>query len=160
MIYPQNTVKIKQKKAQQMQILGINRTDNYADGQMESCKNITSDRFPYIATADQMELINTGVPVGFNAVSIYPAEKLFVVSDVPAMDGGYKCYYGGKYVGDVNNLDLPKQYAMVSGRLIVWPDKVAFNLFDVEISSEQLQTAPLLVKVTQGSIRHNRRTTS
>lgn len=151
--YPRSQTKIRQHKAQQMQLRGINLTDNYTEGQLESSKGITSDRFPYISTSDERQAIDAGIPSGYQPVSIYAAEKLFVVSDCPSASGsGYRCYYGGQYVGDINNLDLPKQYAVVGGRLVVWPDKVMFNIYDTEITATQMHTATLLADVREGTV--------
>lgn len=86
---------IQRRVRQQLAIQGINLTDNYQDGQLESNKNITSDRYPYFATDDKLSIVNTGVPDGSNVISMFAWEKLFVVSDEPSAKGGYKCYYAG-----------------------------------------------------------------
>ena len=62
MIYPQIKTKVKHRSAQAMQMRGINLTDNYGDGQLESSKNISTARFPYITTADQLQAVDTGIP--------------------------------------------------------------------------------------------------
>lgn len=152
MIYPQIKTKVKHRSAQDMQMRGINLTDNYGDGQLESSMNISTARFPYITTADQLQAVDTGISEGYQPVSMFAWEKLFIVSDEPGSNGGYKCYYGGKYCGDAVNLDLPKQYAVVNSKLVMWPDKVYFNLYDEDMQAHPLTTAPLLTTITAGDI--------
>ena len=83
MKYPNIQTQIRRRQAQELQLLGINLTDNYKDGQLLSSKNISSNRYPYITTADQLEIQPTGIPAGFSAISMFAWEKLFVVSNVP-----------------------------------------------------------------------------
>lgn len=142
------------KTNQDLKIRGVNLTDNYIDGQMESCKGISTDKYPYISTMQKkIDVTSLYIPDGENPISIFPWEKLFVVTDtVSSNTDGYKCYYGGKYVGDVKNTDLPKQYAIVGDKLIIFPDKVYFNLYDTEESSHELNTAPLLANIANGVV--------
>ena len=152
MKYPDVNVKMNRRQTQALEIQGINLTDNYRDGQLESCKGISTDRYPYITTRSKKELIDTGISDGYEPISIFAWEKLFVVSNEPSDNGGYKCYYGGAYCGDAVNTDLPKQYAVVNSKLVMWPDKIYFNLYDKELKSYPLTTAPLLGKISSGDI--------
>lgn len=152
MIYPEIKANVPRRQTQELKMLGINLTDQYTDGQLESCRNISTRRYPYITTAEQRQLIDTGVPTGYQPISIFAWEKLFVVSDEPSTDGGYKCYYGGQYCGDVQSLDGPKQYAVVNSKLVVWPDKVYFDLYDISTESHLVSTAKQLVSVYSGQV--------
>lgn len=160
MRYPEIRTRIKRSASQQLQIRGINLTDNYDNGQLESSKNITSDHFPYIATTDQLQLVETAIASGYQPVSMFAWEKLFVVSDEPSESGGYKCFYGDRYCGDAVDLTLPKQYAVVNSKLVMWPDKVYFNLYDEEMAAHPLTTAPKLTTVTLGTITYREKVES
>lgn len=156
MIYPQVKQDVKHHKTQEMQMRGINLTDNYADGQMESCRGISTDRYPYITTAQELQLVDAGVPEGYHAVSMFAWEKLFVVTDEPSDKDGFKCYYGGVYCGDVNNLTIPKQYAVVNSKLIVWPDKVMFEIMAEHPIGYSMDTAPILKTVDTGTAEYRK----
>ena len=149
---------IKRTQRQQIQLQGINLTDNYDAGEMESCKGITSDHYPYIATRKQPQVIDTGIPDGYQPVSMFAWENLFVVSDEPH-DGGYKCYYGGQYCGDCKNLTVPKQYAVVNSKLVVWPDKIYFDLYGSHMKSYDLGEAQLIHTVRTGPIIYRKAVT-
>lgn len=160
MRYPAVGNQIQKFRSQQLQMQGINLTDNYREGQLEASKGIVTDRYPYITTADRMQPVEAGIPSGYHPVSLFAWERLFVVSDEPGNNGGYKCYYGGKYCGDAVNLTLPKQYAVVNSKLVMWPDQVYFNLYDEDMSAHPLTTAPRLTKVITGNIKFRKAVTS
>lgn len=142
------------KTDQKLKIKGINLTDNYSDGEMESCNGISTDRYPYITTSDKpLDVTGEYVPKGENAISIFAWEGIFAVTDSASKEkDGYKCYYNGKYVGDVHNTVIPKQYAIIEDKLIVFPDKVYFSLYDSENQSHELNTASLLANLTSGNV--------
>lgn len=142
------------KVDQALKIKGINLTDNYGDGQLESCNGISTARYPYITTSDKpLDVTDDYVPEGENVISIFAWEGIFAMTDSASeKTAGYKCYYNGKYVGDVHNTVIPKQYAVVGDKLIVFPDKVYFNLYDSDDQSHELNTAPLLADLTSGNV--------
>ena len=149
-MYPKIDVKKEKKQVQQVQIQGINLTDNYQNGQLESSRNISANRFPYISTTDEPVDVEITIPEGYQPVSMFAWEKLFIVSDEPSGGGGYKCYYDGRYCGDAKNLTVPKQYAVVNSKLVMWPDKVYFDLYE-EGSEEShiMSTSQLLFNVEE-----------
>ena len=153
MAYPSfGKAQVKKRSNQKLQMQGINLTDNYADGQMESSKGISTDRFPYITTQQRLVPIDAGIPEGYHAVSIFSWEKLFVVTDEPSEDGGYKCYYGGEYCGDAKSLELPKQYAVVNSKLCMFPDKIMFSVMEENLKASNMTTAPELLTVVSGTV--------
>lgn len=147
---------IKKRSGQNLTMQGINVTDNYNVGQMESSKGISTDRYPYITTEEQLQIVDAGIPEGYHAVSMYAWDKLFVVSDEPADGGGFKCYYGGEYCGDARSLELPKQYAIVNSKLVMFPDKIMFSMADETVTSSDMITAPELMTVTIGTIEYRK----
>lgn len=153
---PPIQTRINKRTDQSAQMQGINLTDAYADWQMESCKGISTRRYPYITTADKLTPVDVGISEGFHAVSMYPWEKLFVVTDEPSEDGGYKCFYGGEYCGDAVNLKLPKQYAIVGNKLCMFPDKVMFNINEENILSTSMNTAPELQYIRTGTVEYRK----
>ena len=142
---------IPKTERQNVQMRGINLTDHYVDGEMESCFGISSDRYPYITTQEQPTEVSVPVSTGYKPISMFAWEQLFVVTDEPH-EGGYKCFYGGNYCGDAKNTELPKQYAVVSNKLIMFPDKIYFNLYDETMSAHPLGTAALLTTINSGTI--------
>lgn len=147
---------VKKRSSQSLQMRGINLTDAYTDGQLESCRGISSERFPYITTADKLTPVETGIPSGYHAVSMYAWDKLFVVSNEQSESGGYKCYYGGEYCGDAENLEVPKQYAVVNTQLVMFPDKVAFTKTDHGVTSRSLNSSSMLKRVDSGVVVYRR----
>ena len=150
---------IKKRSTQKLQMQGINLTDAYADGQIESMRGISTQRFPYVTTADKLKPIDVGVPEGYHAVSIFPWEQIFVVTDEPSETDGFKCYYGGEYCGDAVSLKLPKQYAIVNSKLVMFPDKVMFNINEENVTSSSMNTAPELLSVRSGTIDYRKAVT-
>ena len=144
------------KVDQELKLRGINLTDNYTDGQIESCKGISTDKYPYITTQQKLtDVTDEYCPDTLNAISMFAWEKLFIVTDSHnSVTGGYRCYYGKQYVGDVKNTTVPKQYAVIGEKLVVWPDKVYFNLYDAESTSYELNTAPLLANINSDTITY------
>lgn len=133
---------IQRRTRQQIQMLGINLSDNYTDGQLEDCNNICADRFPYITT--QKNLVEQNLSGGYGVLSMFAWEEMFVVTDHYVNGQGYACFYGGEPCGYMPTNDLPKQYAVVNTQMVVYPDKVYFNLNDANIEPHSLDTATLI----------------
>lgn len=143
---------IQKTTRQELAVQGINLSANFHDGQLSSCYGITTDSYPFIATQDEpVPITIEGIGEGYKPISIFAWEKLFVVTDEPS-GNGFKCYYDGQYCGDAANKELPKQYAVVNNHLIMFPDKVYFNLYDETMTSHQLGTATRLLKANSGTI--------
>lgn len=209
MNYPQINVNIQRKRDQDTRMMGINLTDEYQIGQMESCSNVSSKRYPYITTADKLMEVETGITEGFKPVSMYAWEKLFVVSNEPTddtskvvcVDGitkyaledeswsitvdengithynfdapwgpsatngityyhfrdpeGYKCFYDGVYCGNAMSKDSNKQYAVINSKLVMYPDKVYFDLYDNRMKSTPLTTAELKHEISEGQVSYS-----
>lgn len=144
--------RIPKTQRQQLAIGGINLSDNFKEGQMWSSYGITTDNYPFIGTQDEpVPVTISGISEGYKPISMFAWEELFVVTDEPH-NGGYKCYYGGTYCGDAVNTDLPKQYAVINSKLVMFPDKIYFNLYDETMSSHQLGSATRLLKINSGTV--------
>ena len=155
MAFPQINNRIQKRSAQQMQLQGINLTDAYEAGQLESSNGICTDRFPYITTSQKLVPVETGIAEGYHAVSMYPWNDLVVISDEPG-ETGYKIFYGGQCVGDAPTIDLPKQYAVINSKLVIFPDKIMLTQSDEGVVVESLNTASLLKRVSTGSIEYRK----
>lgn len=161
MAYAEIDTQIQRKNRQQLRMLGINRTDNYTDGELIDCTGISTDRYPYITTVQAMEEIPAPVvnPLHENVhiLSVFAWEKLFMITD-ELVEGAeseerFPCWYGGTVVGYVSNPYTEKQYAVVNSKLVVWPDKVYFNLYDLDdLEAHPLDTAELITRVYEGKI--------
>lgn len=107
------------KQSQILQFRGTNLTDNYPFGSVRESLNITTDRFPYIASRnarDALEYINVS--------SISNWDKLIVIQ-------GTSVYIDGTRVaGSVYS--TPKQFAVVNTKLVIWPDKVYIEMSDAQ----------------------------
>lgn len=88
----------------------MNRSDDYNEGTLWDCKNITTRRFPYYTTRKA----RTNVNLHDNVTAIYAWDKLIEV------DGKDLCY-DGVVVGEVE--EGAKQFAVVNTKLVIFPDK-------------------------------------
>lgn len=146
-MYPTFNNPVQHKTRQQLQMLGINQSDNYVEGQLEDCVGITTKRFPYFSTRDKL----VEQERDYNVLSMFAWEELFVVSDIPdqmfEVEGSYfQCFYGGQYVGMLSD-ELPKQYAVINSKLVIWPDMKYLNLYDQIKSINNLCTATKLASL-------------
>ena len=94
---------------------GLNLSDNTQDGDLAGCKNLSSHRWPYLATRNKRERLAdyTGV------TAITSWGKLIAVE-------GEALLYDGKEVGKVT--PGAKQFAVVNTKLVIWPDKVYLDM--------------------------------
>lgn len=115
-MYLPNLVYSEQKTRQQvMQFLGLNLSDNFQDGHLQECRNLSSRRFPYLAT--RLRRLAVGDYVSPTAVTAW--NKLVVVD-------GTSLIYDGKSVGEVTAGE--KQFAVVNTKLVIFPDKKYLDL--------------------------------
>jgi hypothetical protein len=139
-----------------MQFLGINLTENYTDGELDDCKNLSTLQYPTLTQRKGRALLE-----GYeDASDLYEWDGHLVVVSNGTL------YVNGEPVCSVE--DGKKQFAVVNSRLIVFPDKISVDLrngefmqLDVSVqtpgtsgsavfTSNSLK-APLEYKVSSGS---------
>lgn len=94
---------------------GINYSDHFNDGDLRECINLSARRWPYISTRRQR-----AKQEGLSSCTALTAwDKLITVQ-------GTDLLYGGNKVGEVTA--GAKQFAFVNTKLVIWPDKVIYDL--------------------------------
>lgn len=117
-------------RSQTVQFLGINLTENFQDGEMSDCKNLSTLQYPTLTQRKGREALE-----GYDnmVTDIFEWDgKLIVVSNGTL-------YVDGDPIASVT--DTKKQFAVVNSRLVVFPDKVSIDLRNNEFK-------PLEVSVT------------
>lgn len=102
-------------KKQIVAFRGINYSDQFQDGDMKDCLNLSARRFPYLTTRRARQQLDEYS----NATAMAARGSLVVVS-------GTNLIYDGEVVGTVTAGE--KQFAVVNTKIIVWPDKVYYDL--------------------------------
>ena len=104
-------------RSQTVQFLGINLTENFQDGEMNDCKNLSTLQYPTLTQRKGREAMG-----GYdNMVSdIFEWDgKLIVVSNGTL-------YVDGDPIASVSG--ERKQFAVINSRLVVFPDKISIDL--------------------------------
>lgn len=110
---------IKQRK-EMVQSRGVNYTDNYQDGDLAACQNLSNRRWPYLATRNARAQLDDYADV----TALTSWNKLITVS-------GTDLTYDGTVVGTVTAGE--KQFATVNTKLVIWPDKVYLDLNEMTV---------------------------
>ena len=138
-------MQIQPRQTQTYQLRGINLSDEYIEGSMSDCLNMSTRRFPFFSTRrGREELKGSPYPAGgfTNVIGMTAWNKLVVLSTKnfstdPATDapeGKAYIYYDGVLVkaqtGDDPGLvsDSPKKFAVVNTKLVIMPDKKYIDL--------------------------------
>jgi len=125
---PQIPYEIQSKTARQTAIRGLNFSDNYDDGAMADSMNLSTRRYPYIATKFPREKVK-----GLTGVSeLFAFNGLWYVKD-----GGF---YHVKDDGDIEEVIAPgseyalsegeKQIAAMYHKIVIFPDKIYVDTDD------------------------------
>lgn len=94
---------------------GLNYSNNFKEGEMEQCRNLSTRMFPYISPRETMEEMGS-----YNRpTSIFAWGGLVVVD-------GTSLIYNGNVVGNVTPGE--KQFAVVNTKLCIFPDKKYLDL--------------------------------
>lgn len=118
---PQLPINIQQRQSQILSIAGINLSDNYGEGSMKDCLNISARRYPYFTTRKGRTLVADYEDV--TAVTSW--DGLVVVS-------GTDLYYKGEKVGEVTAGE--KQFACINTKIVIMPDKKILDMRTKELS--------------------------
>lgn len=140
---PQVTKNVTKRARQALRIAGINYTDNYKDGELESCTGISTRRYPYITTTGKIEEITssyfTDLPDVWTGLEI---KDMYAMDDQPLVlthspytdkvqawllvdNGWYDITEGAGVL--LTNV-FPKQYAVINTKLCIFPDGVYIDL--------------------------------
>ena len=108
--------RFKKTEMNTMAFLGVNLTENYQEGELADCKNLSSSHFPNLSQRKGRDLLEQYS----DPTDVYAwGDRLVVV------DGG-TLYLDGNPITNVN--DEPKQFAVVNTRLVVHPDMICVDL--------------------------------
>lgn len=125
-------------------MLGLNYTDDFHDGELQSCKGISTRRYPYITTAGRLDEINStyfrpgteNVWTGLQIKDMYAFGEQMLVLTYSAstfkvqawllVDAGWYDLTEGA-TATLSNA-FPKQYAVVNTKLCIFPDGVYVDL--------------------------------
>ena len=114
---PSIQIGLRRNRSEIVNTRGLNLSDNTRPGDLVSCTNMASSRWPYLTTRNarskQQEYIN--------ASSITSWEKLVAVQ-------GTDLLFDGVRVGTVTEGE--KQFAVVNTKLVIWPDKVYLDIVE------------------------------
>ena len=120
---PELPTKTQQRQAQNFKLKGIDLSDEYAEGTFKDTLNISSRRYPYVATRLGREKLE-----GYSNVSAITTWNELIVVE------GDKLKYGNTIVGDVSEvgsegyLGRPKQFAVMNTKVVIFPDKKYLDL--------------------------------
>lgn len=94
---------------------GLNYSDNFQDGDLANCRNLSARRWPYLATRHKRVQMTE-----YEAVTSLTAwNGLIAVS-------GTDLLYKGRVVGTVTEGE--KQFATVNTKVVIWPDQVYLDM--------------------------------
>lgn len=122
-----------------VQFRGLNYGEGYADGELQDCMNLSSEKYPCITP--RRERVKEGE---FSSPSTLHAKEGLLVVD------GTNVIYDGKTVGTVTA--GRKQIATVGNYVVIFPDKVYYNTAEDSFQSMEASfTASGLVFDTDNS---------
>lgn len=120
---------------------GLNLGEGYADGELSDCKNLSSVLAPCIS-----QRFGRSSEVEYVApTALHAKDGLFVID-------GTNAIYNGKVVGQVN--DKRKQIATIGNYIVIFPDKLYYNVETEEFGGMELsfRSAPGVMTFTDSSI--------
>ena len=131
-----------QEQSREREILGwsgLNASDGAKDGEIGAGVNLSSRRYPFLSPR------RARAPEGTytNPSDLFAWEQLVVVDELGTL------FYGGKSVGTVTPGE--KQMAVITNRLVIFPDQIALNLE----TSETEQLAALARSAGQVTVTPN-----
>lgn len=132
-------------RARTVQFLGVNLTENYTDGEMFDCKNLSTLQYP---TLSQRK--GRAVLTGYSdaVTDLYEWDGHLIV-----VDNGILCVDGDP-IASVNA--ERKQFAVVNSKLIVFPDKISVDLKNNEYTKlDDYVVSPTGYPQSKKSFTHN-----
>ena len=125
---------------------GINYSDMFQDGELRESLNLSTRRFPYLATRRGRGKQDYS---GVTAMTAW--EKLVTVQ-------GKNVYYGDELLKDKGEnvyevTEGEKQFAVINTKLVIWPDKAYVDLTDGTFGTLEASVATKKASVTTNSIQ-------
>ena len=103
---------------------GINMSESAQDGELSDSMRVSNRQYPCLSC----RIAPTVLKDYDNASAVYSAfGKLLVIS-------GKNVFYDGKLIGSVKT-DAKKQFATVNTKVVIYPDKLYFDVNDRELKS-------------------------
>lgn len=131
--------RLNKREARIVSMGGLNFTDDYKQGALASCMNMSARRYPYMASRNPRLTLE-----GYeNCTAVSSWNELVTVRHG-------LLYYGARRIGTVQN--GPKQFAMVNTKLVIWPDKVYLDLPTMTIKPLAAEVTATSVTFTENSI--------
>lgn len=132
-----------QKNLQRLESFGgLNRTYSAAGGELNKMQNLTTDAYPVLSTRQPRERV--GDWTGATDVCAVNGHQVIVADSA--------IYWDGEQL--TTSADGKKQFALVGGKLVVWPDRIY-------IDTGTGKTYPIAAKVTaQGTIADDKTITA
>lgn len=115
MILPYLNVKKRKTEQAVIAFRGVNYSDNVTAGQLEDCRNLTSERFPCLSPRAGRQAQGSYE----NATAVYYKNGQFVVD-------GSDLLYEGTVIAQVT--PGKKQFASVNTKVVIMPDMILFDM--------------------------------
>lgn len=122
MLLPKLPYDLPRTKREVLALRGVNFSDQFQDGDLAECENLSARRYPYFTT----RRARWRLAEYEGAAALTAWEKLAVVQ-------GTTLYYDGEAVGTV--AEGEKQFAVVNTKLVIWPDKKYLDLQSLTLGS-------------------------
>lgn len=113
------------RRKETVQSRGINYSDNYSDGDLAACENLSVRRWPYMATRNARKRVEDVQ----NVTALTSWNGLVAVI-------GTDLYYKGEKVEVAEGVELTpgaKTFAAVNTKLVIWPDKLYLDMTDLKV---------------------------
>ena len=123
-----------------VQFLGVNYGENTRDGELAESRNLSSRMFPCLSQRQGREI---GVESYEKATAVWYRDGLMVVDGIDLL-------YNGVKVGTVS--EGKKQFANVNTKVVIFPDKVMYDIESNELRSLEAEyvSEPGIVEFTDG----------
>ena len=125
---------------------GINYSDMFRDGDLRESLNLSTRRYPYLATRRARAKQDYS-----NVTAMTAWEKLVTVQ-------GKNVYYGDEQLKDKSGnvyevTEGEKQFAVLNTKLVIWPDKAYVDLTDGTFGTLEAAVATKKAAVTTNTIQ-------
>ena len=146
---PKIPYQLQSKTALQTSLQGLNFSDNYRDGALSDSMNLSTRRYPYIATKFPREKVNGLTEVS----SIYAFNGLWYVKNRGLYRKNGDVTTEVIAPGSPNALsDSEKQFAAMYHKLVIFPDKIYVDLDEVGPGNDPVHPLGAKIENVTGSV--------